>query len=166
MQKLENLKRKLNEQAIRDREKIQFRNRQFFDKKVEHINNKLSKLNEMEGKEKRLQKFYESVKPKVDSNPARVISFTKAELNRRGLTREVAENYAEIKPMFTNFGFTDKQLNADARLRVEERLRQAGMINNEYARAVINTFKQNNQLILSKRNVNANSNWSGFAFKS
>jgi hypothetical protein len=167
--RLENLRKKMQEQAVKDAEKIEYRNRQFYDKKIGQISSKLSKLNEMEEKEKRMQKFYESVKPKVESDPARMISFTAAEKHRRGLLEansQQEEVYEDRRPMFKNDGFTDKQLNADARLRVEARLRQAGLINNEYARVVINTLKQNSQVVSSKRGLNANSYWSGFAFKS
>jgi hypothetical protein len=167
--RLENLKKKMQEQAARDAEKIEYRNRQFYDKKIGLITNKLNKLNEMADKEKRLQKFYDSVKPKVEANPARMISFTAAEKHRRGVIDSNIQQdglYEDRKPIFRNDGFTDKQLNADARLRVEARLREAGLINNEYARAVINTLKQNSQTVSNKRDLNANSNWSGLAFKS
>jgi hypothetical protein len=168
--RLENLRKKLQEQAARDQEKIDLRNRQFLDKKIGLISNKLSKLNEMEEREKRLQKFYESVKPKVEADPARVTRFTEAEKRRRGLTTDGEEGadevYEDRRPLFRTEGFTDKQLGADARLRVEERLRQAGLINNEYARVVINTLKQNSMAVSNKRDLNANSNWSGFSFKS
>jgi hypothetical protein len=165
--KLNELKIALEEQSVRDRERIDFRNKQFYEKKIEQVKSKLEKLNEMEKKEERLQKFYESVRPKIERDPARIVSFTEAELNRRGIVPQGKEQYAERKDLFNNnFSFNDKYLNGDARLRIEERLRQAGLINKEYARTIIDNIKQNNVMnVQAKRNANANSEWNGFAFK-
>jgi hypothetical protein len=89
--------------------------------------------------------------------------YLKAEYNRRGVrTSFDNENtrYEEQKPLFNNFGFNDKQINSDARLRIEKRLRQAGLMNSEYARALINTVKPPTQ---PRRDQTANTNWNGFA---
>lgn len=120
---------------------------------------KSNKMNELESKEKRLQKFYETVKPKVDYDPVRVAKFTQAELNRRGVNTTDGE-YQEKKPLFSNYGFSDKQISTDARMRIEQRLRQAGLINNEYARVLMNNVIQTNSQSLNRRNLNSN------AFKS
>ena len=90
----------------------------------------------------------------------------KAELNRRGIVRKSFENensrYEEQKPLFHNYSFNDKQINADARLRIEKRLRQAGLINSEYARSLMNTVKPPTQ---PRRDQNENTNWNGFGMK-
>lgn len=161
--RLEKLKKTLLEQAKKDRERIEMRNKVLLDKKLEIITQKQNKKFENELREKRLQKFYESVKPKVESDPTRMISYTQAEYNRRGLQINEEGKYVEAKPIFSNYGFTDKQLNSDARTRIEQRLRQAGLINNEYARNILNSIKPaQNQ---NKRDLNANSFWNGFSMK-
>jgi hypothetical protein len=142
------------------------------EKKAELQSKQASKETENEEKKLRLEKFYNSVKPHIDADPARMVSFTEAELNRRGVNLNTTlassgdcsnqESYVDKKPMFKNFSFTDKQMNSDARLRIEQRLRSAGLLNSEYARSVISGMKQAPSI--ARRDLNANSNWKGFAF--
>lgn len=79
----------------------------------------------------------------------------KAELNRRGVHKTTSDLYVDQKPMYTNYGFTDKQIGADARLRIEQRLREAGLINSDYAKVVMDSFKSNQV----KRDLKSNINW-------
>ena len=172
--KLDNLNKCLSDQAEKDRERIALRNKMFFEKKAELSAKLAHKELESEERNARLEKFYESVKPRVDADPARMISFTEAELNRRGVnlngtyessqTRSSRESaFVDKKPMFKNFGFTEKQINSDARLRIEQRLRSAGLINSEYARTVMSAMKHAPSQ--ARRDLKANSNWKGFAFQ-
>lgn len=160
--KLEKLQQKLNEQAEKDRERVEYRKNLFEKKQVEVQIKKEQIQLDQEEREKRLEKFYETVKPKVEADPARLVSFTEAELNRRGINVDTSTQYAEKKPNITSFN--DKQLNSDARLRIEQRLRQAGLLNSEYARALISNVisMQNTQ---NRRDLNANSAWDGFSMK-
>ena len=172
--KLEKLTIAFSEQAQKDKERIELRNKNFMEKKAELQSKHAIKEIENEEKKARLEKFYNSVKPDVKSDPARMVSFTEAELNRRGLNLNTTlvsnangdmsnqESYVDKKPMFKNFSFTDKQINSDARIRIEQRLRSAGLLNSEYARSVINGMKQTPNI--ARRDLNANSNWKGFAF--
>jgi hypothetical protein len=160
--KLERLQQKLHEQAEKDRERIEYRKGLFEKKQVElHMKKEQIQL-EQEEKERRLEKFYETVKPKVEADPARLVSFTEAELNRRGVHVDMSTQYTDKKPNFLSFN--DKQLNSDARLRIEQRLRQAGLLNSEYARALISNVisMQNTQ---NRRDLNANTAWDGFSMK-
>lgn len=80
---------------------------------------------------------------------------------RRGVRKShEGELFADTKPLYNNFGYNDKQINSDARTRIENRLRQAGLINSEYSRALINNVKPPTQ---PRRDNNMNSNWNGFA---
>ena len=142
----------------------------FLEKKAELQSKLASKEHENEEKKARLEKFYNAVKPNVESDPARMVSFTEAELNRRGvhnahntsnLLQASQDSYEDKKPMFKNFSFTEKQINADARLRIEQRLRSAGLINSEYARTLMSNMKQ--APTQARRDLNANTNWKGFA---
>lgn len=65
--------------------------------------------------------------------------------------------------MYNVYSFTDKQLNNDARLRIEARLRQAGLINNDYAREMIKHVKPPT---MPRRDTMQNSNWNGFTLDS
>ncbi len=143
----------------------------FLEKKAELQSKLLSKEQENEEKKIRLEKFYDAVKPNIEADPTRMISYTEAELNRRGVhtnhnnttnsLQNSQDSYMEKKPMFKNFSFTDKQINSDARLRIEQRLRSAGLINSEYARTLMSNMKQ--APTQARRDLNANSNWKGFA---
>jgi len=160
--KLEKLQQKLHDQAEKDRERVEYR-KGLFEKKQDDVQIRKEQIQlEQEEREKRLEKFYETVKPKVEADPARLVSFTEAELNRRGINVDTFTQYADKKPSFISFN--DKQLNSDARLRIEQRLRQAGLLNSEYARALISNVisMQNTQ---NRRDLNANSAWEGFSMK-
>ena len=73
------------------------------------------------------------------------------------------DKFEDKKSMFNNYSFTDKQLNTDARLRIEERLRQAGLIKSEYAKAIMHTLLPTTS-IQNRRDLSTNSHWNGFAF--
>ena len=60
----------------RDGERINQRNKELLDKQAKLKQTILAKKKETEEKEKRLEKFYESVKPDVKADPVRMISFT------------------------------------------------------------------------------------------
>lgn len=85
-----------------------------------------------------------------------------AALNHRGVGKNKGDGniYTQPKPVFENHSFTDKQISSDARLRIEQRLREAGLINSEYARAVINDFGISTHQQL-RRGLKADSAWDG-----
>ena len=152
------------EQNKKDQQRIEYRHKQYWEKVSQTKVQKEKEKAEYEEKEKRLEKFYDSVKPNVEADPARMISYTEAELARRGVRKSYDNDdskFLDTKPLYNNFSFNDKQINSDARLRIETRLRQAGLINSEYARAIINNVKPPSQ---PRKDINSNSNWSGFAF--
>jgi hypothetical protein len=163
LSRLDRLDAQFKEQAMRDQERIDYRRRNYREKVEKARLAKEKKDAEEEEKEKRLEKFYAAVKPNVDRDPGRVVSFTEAEFARRGVVRngQHGETYAESKPLYKHFSYSDKQINADARLRIEARLRQAGLINSEYARTLIGNVKPPSE---PRRDNMADSNWEGFAF--
>jgi hypothetical protein len=66
----------LSEQAERDNKRIEFRQKLFQDKMAQMKAEKERKQHEQELKDKRLEKFYDSVKPHVEADPIRMISYT------------------------------------------------------------------------------------------
>lgn len=66
----------LNDQSAKDRERIEFRNRLLAKRREEVNMKKQVKQLENEDKEKKLEKFFDSVKPNVESDPIRAISYT------------------------------------------------------------------------------------------
>jgi hypothetical protein len=80
VEKLEKLKANLSDQAVKDKERIEFRNKLLLKRKDQQMASILEKKAELELKEERLKKFYDSVKPNVSADPTRVISFTEVSL--------------------------------------------------------------------------------------
>lgn len=78
--------------------------------------------------------------------------------------KDEANEFNDQKPIYGIHTFNEKQISSDARVRIEERLRQAGLINSEYARAVVNDFgiAKHQQM---RRDLNANAGWDGFSMK-
>jgi hypothetical protein len=112
------------------------------------------------------EKITASRKPQVESDPVRMISYTEAVLNRRGVISNKTEQdentrYEEKKTFYNNFSFTDKQINSDARIRLEQRLRQAGLMASDYARAMIQNVKPPTN---PRRDI-VTTNWNGMAMK-
>ena len=66
----------LHDQTVKDRERIEYRNRLLRQKRDELNMKKQTKKAETEEKEKKLEKFFDTVKPKIDADPIRAISFT------------------------------------------------------------------------------------------
>jgi len=161
-ERIDRLNSEFKERAKRDQARIDFRKEIYLDR-IEK--NKIIKENEYaenEEKKKRMEDFYAAVKPKVEKDYGRMVSYTEAELARRGIRkRQEGDLFVESKPLYKNFSYNDEQINSDRRLKIEARLRQAGLINSDYARALIENVKPPSE---PRRDNNADSNWRGFAF--
>ncbi|KAK7508485.1 hypothetical protein BaRGS_00000051 [Batillaria attramentaria] len=78
----------------------------------------------------------EQVRPIAERDPARTMAETEA--FHRHHTKDEEHDYIPIqKPLFDVHSFTSKQITRDPRVRLETRLREAGLHNNEYARTLI-----------------------------
>jgi hypothetical protein len=165
--KLDRLNKILSDQAQKDKERIEYRNKMLANKMNMLKNQKQLKLTEHEQKEKILEKITQARKPHINSDPVRMISYTEAVLNRRGVSNQNKNNenddtkYEDKKELYNNYSFNDKQLNADARIRLEQKLRQAGLMTTDYARELISNVKPPT----NPRKDNFSANWDGFAMK-
>ena len=65
------------------------------------------------------------------------------------------------QPLFPINTFTDRKLYGDLRIRLEQRLRDAGLIQTDYARQALAALQQAPKRI----DTQSNQMWSGFAFK-
>lgn len=74
--RLEILKEQLKDQAAIDNERIEYRRQVMNERKQSYEQKKLAEKIEAEIKEKKVEKFLETIKPNVDTNPARMMSFT------------------------------------------------------------------------------------------
>ncbi|XP_071157841.1 coiled-coil domain-containing protein 148-like isoform X2 [Mytilus edulis] len=128
------LQAQLAEQAIFDQERIKYRAEQL-DAKIEERKylEEEKKQAEIE-KEERLEALREQVRVVAESDPHRILQQTEAWQNR------YAENEDDIdiqKPLFNVIGFTSKQITSDPRMKLEARLRDAGLHNTDYARQIM-----------------------------
>ena len=79
----------------------------------------------------------------------------------RGLLPNTNEDINIQQPLFPIYTFNDRKLNGDIRIRLEQRLRDAGLIQTDYARQALAALQQAPKRIDTRENQN----WSGFAFK-
>ncbi|CAH1788049.1 unnamed protein product [Owenia fusiformis] len=132
-QRLEELKALMAEQAEYDKERVKFREDQIQKKQEEIQELKEQAEGEKKLQEARLEALREQVRPNVEADPARVAQQTQAWFNR-----QVAEDNIVIKkPLFEVNSFTAKQIGSDARVRLESKLREAGLHNTDYARSML-----------------------------
>lgn len=139
LKRLEELHEELAEQAKHDWKRIKYRQEQL-QKKVEMQEKlKLEKTEEEAEKEKRLEALREQVRVIADWNPARVHYGTEAWHAKVSRTRE---KYISIQqPLFPTNTYTSDQVASDPRFRLEEKLRDAGLLTSNYARVAMNRVK-------------------------
>ncbi|XP_052094946.1 coiled-coil domain-containing protein 148-like [Mytilus californianus] len=128
------LQAQLAEQAKFDQERIKYRAEQLDAKIEERKYLKEEKRQAEIEKEERLEALREQVRVVAESDPHRILQETEAWQNR------YAENEDDIdiqKPLFNVIGFTSKQITSDPRMKLEARLRDAGLHNTDYARQIM-----------------------------
>ncbi|EDO45780.1 predicted protein, partial [Nematostella vectensis] len=90
-------------------------------------------------KEQRLDSLREMVQVHVENDPERVFKQTEATLAR--LASAYDEETELQKPLFTVYGYEDRKVSSDPRLKVEQALRNAGLHSTDYARRILATVK-------------------------
>ncbi|KAL3832074.1 hypothetical protein ACJMK2_023752 [Sinanodonta woodiana] len=134
-QRLMAIQKLLKEQAILDQERIQFRAQQLEKKLEERKEKEDEKDKEMYYRQMRLEALREKVRVIAENNPERVLQETYA---WHGHKTETEDNSINIqKPLFDVHGYSSNQITADPRLKLETKLREAGLHNTDYARHVM-----------------------------
>ncbi|KAL5007265.1 hypothetical protein ScPMuIL_016071 [Solemya velum] len=127
--RLDAINKMLSEQAIYDKQRIVYREEQL-QKKIEKQKKSVAEKQEKEReKEERLEALREQVRIIAESDPERINQRTKAWQNR--LAEETEEGMNLQKPLYEVHGFTSTQVTSDPRLRLEQKLREAGLHNSE-----------------------------------
>ncbi|CAB4016420.1 Hypothetical predicted protein [Paramuricea clavata] len=141
--RLAEMEKVLKEQALRDSERVAFRENELMKRQDEKrlLQQKLSE--EQEEKERRLEKLREQVCVNVTADPQRVLQSTEASRGHVIKKDDPAEpEELELqKPLFAIHTFNAQQLTADPRHKVEQALRQAGLHNTNYARQILANVK-------------------------
>lgn len=131
--RLEEIKKALAEQAVYDRERIKYREQQIQRKIEERKFIQEEKDLEEQEKEYRLEMLREKVRVVADSNPERMMAQTQAWQSK---LKEDDDVYIQ-KPLFDVHGFTAQQVTSDNRVRLEQKLREAGLHTSSYARQIL-----------------------------
>lgn len=130
----EELQAQLAEQAKFDEERIKYRAEQLDAKILERKNIEEEKRQAEIEKEKRLEALREQVRVVAERDPHRILQETEAWQSR------LTENEDDInlqQPLFNIVGFTSKQITSDPRMKLEAKLREAGLHATDYARQVM-----------------------------
>ncbi|CAF1150912.1 unnamed protein product [Adineta steineri] len=160
-QRLDEMQSMLAEQQRKDWERIKFRKEEYERKRQElRERNELEAYEELQ-REERLQAIADRVRPHVEIDHARVLQPTKAYNAHRGLLTDINDDINIQQELFPITTFKDRKLFGDIRIRLEQRLRDAGLIQTDYARQAMAALQQAPKRIDTRENQM----WSGFAFK-
>ncbi|NWI05059.1 CC148 protein, partial [Tichodroma muraria] len=135
LQHLEELRKLMAEQAVKDRERVQFR-RALLEKRLQEKKElALLQARQEEEKEKRLEALRQQVAIVSKLDPARAVADTVASKARVGIG--TSEEFELQQPLFRLHTYSEEQVISDPRLRVELALREAGLHKTLYAREVL-----------------------------
>ncbi|NXW44547.1 CC148 protein, partial [Nyctiprogne leucopyga] len=135
LQCLEELRKLMAEQAVKDRERVKFRQALLEKRLLEKKELALQEAREEEKKEKYLEALRQQVAVVAKSDPARVVADTVASKARVGIGTK--EEFDLQKPLFELHTYSEQQVISDPRLRVELALREAGLHKTPYAKEIL-----------------------------
>ncbi|XP_059676475.1 coiled-coil domain-containing protein 148 [Gavia stellata] len=135
LQHLEELRKLMAEQAVKDRERVKFRQALLEKRLLEKKKLALQKAREEEEKEKCLEALRQQVAVVAKLDPARVVADTVASRARMGIGTK--EEFDLQKPLFKLHTYSEQQIVSDPRLRVELALREAGLHKTLYAKEIL-----------------------------
>ncbi|NWX98789.1 CC148 protein, partial [Nothoprocta ornata] len=134
IQRLEEIRKLMTEQAIKDRERVKFRRalreRRLLRKREVALRAALAEHERLKG----LETLRQQVAVVARLDPARAVSDTVASRARMGVGAE--EEFVLQKPLFKLHTYSEQQIISDPRLRVELALREAGLHKTLYAKEI------------------------------
>ncbi|NXN78470.1 CC148 protein, partial [Bombycilla garrulus] len=134
LQRLEQLRKLMAEQAAKDRQRVQFRRALLERRLQERKELAVLRARQQEDKEQRLEALRLQVAVVARSDPARAVADTVASRARMGIG---TSEELEPQPLFRLHTYSEEQVISDPRLRVELALREAGLHKTLYAREVL-----------------------------
>ncbi|KAM6070692.1 coiled-coil domain-containing protein 148 isoform 1-T2 [Chlamydotis macqueenii] len=135
LQRLKELRKLMAEQAVKDRERVQFRQALLEKRWLEKKELALQEAREEEEKEKCLEALRQQVAVVAKLDPARAVADTVASKARMGIGTK--EEFDLQKPLFKLHTYSEQQIISDPRLRVELALREAGLHKTLYAKEIL-----------------------------
>ncbi|NXF32986.1 CC148 protein, partial [Nyctibius bracteatus] len=135
LQRLEELRKSMAKQAVKDRERVKFRQELLEKRLLEKKELALQEAREEEEREKCLEALRQQVAVVAKLDPARVVADTVASRARTGVGAR--EEFDLQKPLFKLHTYSEQQILSDPRLRVELALREAGLHKTLYAKEIL-----------------------------
>ncbi|XP_032265979.1 coiled-coil domain-containing protein 148 [Phoca vitulina] len=135
LQRLEELKKLMAEQSVKDRERVKYRQELLEKHLMEKKEVALQEAHEEEERESRLEALRKQVAIVAQFDPVRMMSDTTASKARMGIGIE--EEFILQKPLFTLNTYNEYQIISDPRLRFELALREAGLHKTFYAKEIL-----------------------------
>ncbi|XP_016356911.1 coiled-coil domain-containing protein 148 [Sinocyclocheilus anshuiensis] len=137
MERLAELRRELEEQVQRDKERVNFRKEQFQQKLQMREAEEKQKQKYDKEREERLQALRNQVSKVAEANPERMMGNTVAWRVRQ----QPEEVFTLQRPLYQLNTYTDTQIVSDPRVRIEQVLRTAGLHNTPYARQILSEIQ-------------------------
>ncbi|XP_018597064.1 coiled-coil domain-containing protein 148-like [Scleropages formosus] len=137
VERLERLKALMAEQARKDRERVQFRAGILLQRREAREAQERQRHQEEEERQQRLDSLRSQVAVLAEADPARMMGDTEASKNRH----HMEEEFLLQKPLYDLHTYTDTQIMADPRVRIEKALREAGLHETLYAKEVLSSVR-------------------------
>ncbi|XP_038570818.1 coiled-coil domain-containing protein 148-like [Micropterus salmoides] len=128
----------MEEQARRDKERVQFRADMLQWRREEREARELERQREEEEKQNRLEVLRNQVGVVAEADPERMMADTEAWRSRH---LNVKFEFELQRPLYSINTYTDTQIVSDPRVRVEQALREAGLHHSQYAQEVLSVIK-------------------------
>uniref|UniRef100_A0A8C0CLT6 Coiled-coil domain containing 148 n=1 Tax=Balaenoptera musculus TaxID=9771 RepID=A0A8C0CLT6_BALMU len=135
LHRLEELKKLMAEQSVKDRERVKYRQELLEKRLMEKKEVTLQEALEEAEREKRIEALRKQVAIVAQFDPVRMMSDTMASKARMGIGIE--EEFILQKPLFTLNTYNEQQIISDPRLRFELALREAGLHKTFYAKEIL-----------------------------
>ncbi|XP_048201381.1 coiled-coil domain-containing protein 148 isoform X2 [Perognathus longimembris pacificus] len=135
LQRLEELKKLMAEQSVKDRERVKYRQELLERRLMEKKEVALQEAHEEEERARRLEALRKQVAIIAQFDPVRMMSDTVAWKAR--IDSDTDEEFTLQKPLFTLNTYNEQQIISDPRLRFELALREAGLHKALYAKEVL-----------------------------
>ncbi|XP_006880856.1 PREDICTED: coiled-coil domain-containing protein 148 [Elephantulus edwardii] len=135
LQRLEELKKLMTEQSVKDRERVKYRQELLEKRLMEKKEVTLQEALEDRERQRRLEALRKQVAIVAQFDPVRMMADTKASKARMGIGTE--EEFILQKPLFTLNTYNEQQIISDPRLRFELALREAGLHKTFYAKEIL-----------------------------
>ncbi|NXO59888.1 CC148 protein, partial [Aramus guarauna] len=135
LQRLEELRKLMAEQAVKGRERVKFRQALLEKRLLEKKELALQEARDQEEKARCLEALRRQVAVVAKLDPARVVADTVASKARMGVGTK--EEFDLQKPLFQLHTYSEQQIISDPRLRVELALREAGLHKTLYAKEIL-----------------------------